>query len=172
MSTSAMKFPGLADYVAQINQLSHHSLEICQKASAKGAAVVADACKSEINGLATQAEVYALGAYQKHQKDNGTHKAMLSPRQKEGLEESMGLAPMRNDHGYINTKLGFDGYNKVVTKTYPKGQPNALIARSLESGSSAFDKDPFVRRATTASKAKAEKAIETALDNEIKKIVK
>lgn len=170
--SSAMKFPGLASYVAQINQLAHNSLEICQKASAKGAAVVADACKAEIEGLATQGEAFALGAYQKHKKDNGTHKAMLSPRQKKGLQESMGLAPMQNDHGFINTKLGFDGYNEITTKTYPKGQPNALIARSLESGSSAFDKDPFVRRATNASKAKAEKAIETALDNEIKKIVK
>lgn len=170
--SSAMTFPGLADYVEQIHRLANNSLKICQKASVKGAAIVADACRKEIDALETKGEAHALGAWQKHKKDGEEHKARLSPRQKKGLQETMGLAHMRNDNGFINTKLGFDGYNAIVTKKYPKGQPNALIARSLESGSSVFDKDPFVRRATNASKAKAEKAIETALDNEIKKLVK
>lgn len=166
MASKSLSFPGLRSYVEQINNLSRNSLEICQKAAAKGAAVIADACKAEINGLETRPEVYAIAAYKKGEK------ATLTPRQKEGLQESMGLAPMRNDGGFINTKLGFDGYNKVVTKKYPKGQPNALIARSLESGSSVFNKNPFVRRAETSSKNKAEKAIERALDAEIKKLIK
>lgn len=162
----SLSFPGLEEYVRQINALAHNSLEICQKAVAKGAKIVADECRKEIDGLDTQPEVYALAAYQKQTT------AVLTPRQKQGLQDSMGLAPMQNDKGFINTKLGFDGYNAVQTKKYPKGQPNALIARSLESGSTAFNKNPFVRRATNASKAKAEKAIENALDSEIKKLVK
>lgn len=164
--SKSISFPGLEDYVRQINALSRNSLEICQKAVAKGAAIVADECKKEIDGLETESETHALAAFRKKEKTS------LTPRQKQGLQESMGLAPMRNDKGFINTKLGFDGYNAVQTKKYPKGQPNALIARSLESGSIAFNKNPFVRRATNASKAKAEKAIEKALDSEIKKIVK
>ena len=48
---------------------------------------------------------------------------------------------------------------------YPKGQPNALVARSLESGSSIGTKHPFVR--PTASKAR--KTITQKMANKVKK---
>lgn len=163
---SNIKFPGVGPYIAKLNQLSTSSLTIIEKAAAKGAKPVADACKDNLRGLRTGTNGQAIAAYKKGEK------SILTEEQKNGLIESMGLAPMRNDKGFINTKLGFDGYNSVVTKRWPKGQPNALIARVLESGSSAMDKQPFVRPAVLAKQSEAEKEMKEYLDKEIDKIMK
>ena len=96
----------------------------------------------------------------------------LSVTQKQGLIASLGLSTMRDAGGYINTKLGFDGYNAVKTRKYPGGQPNALIARAAESGSVALIKTPFIRPGVRAAKKAAEKAMEKTLDKEIGKIMK
>ena len=74
---------------------------------------------------------------------------------------------MQNENGYINVKLGFDGYNSVKTKKYPKGQPNALIARVTESGSSYRTKTPFIRPAVRATKKAAEQAGQAKIDERI-----
>ena len=77
---------------------------------------------------------------------------------------------MENDKGYWNVKLGFDGYNKVKTKTYPNGQPNAMIARATESGSSVREKTPFVRTAVSATQKQAVEIAKRVVDEEISKI--
>lgn len=161
-----ISFPGLEVYMNQISALNGDSLKIIKGAAAKGASIVADACKNELSGLPVTSEGYAIQAWKKGEK------TVLTSKQKEGLLDSMGLAPMQNDNGYINTKLGFDGYNDVVTKRWPKGQPNAMIARSVDSGSSAFNKNPFMRRVEKATRAKAEKAMGDYFDSETDKIMK
>lgn len=89
----------------------------------------------------------------------------LSETQKQGLIDGVGIASIEDKNGVINTKVGFNGYNDHVTEHYPKGQPNALVARSLESGSSIGTKHPFVR--PTASKAR--KTITQIMAEEVKK---
>lgn len=79
----------------------------------------------------------------------------LSEEQKKGLLDGFGVSRMQDDSGYKNVKLGFDGYNSVKTKKYPNGQPNVLIARVTESGSSYQQKTPFVRPAVNASRKEA-----------------
>lgn len=59
----------------------------------------------------------------------------------------------------LNVKLGFDGYNGMKTKKYPKGQPNVLLARSIESGSSIAKKRPFVAPAVRKTKKAAEETM-------------
>ena len=66
--------------------------------------------------------------------------------------------------------MGFDGYNEVKTRKYPNGQPNALMARSIESGSSARDKYPFIRPAVQATRKQAIAAAEAKLDKKINDI--
>ena len=161
-----ISFPNVEEYVKKLNRLTDQSLVIIQKSVVEGSKPIADQCKANLNALASKENKYALGAYKKGEK------APLTNEQKEGLIESMGLAPMQNDKGYINTKLGFDGYNKTITKRWPKGQPNAMIARSLESGSSAIEKQPFIRPAIAAKKKEAEKNISDYLDKEIEKIMR
>ena len=84
--------------------------------------------------------------------------------------DGFGVSPLQDDSGYRNVKLGFDGYNSVKTKKYPQGQPNALIARVTESGSSYREKTPFIRPAVNAARKPAEKAGQAKIDEKIKSI--
>ncbi len=161
-----VRITGLQEYRAKIYALGKNSENIVKKAVYDGAKVAADEVKARIEALPAVSNDKALAAYREQKPTN------LSNAQKTSLISSFGLAPMRNDFGYINTKVGFDGYNKVRTKKYPNGQPNALIARSVESGSTALLKSPFVRPAATACKAAAENAMEKRLNDEIEKIMK
>ncbi len=52
------------------------------------------------------------------------------------------------------------------------GQPNQLVARGVESGSSWKLKHPFIRPAVTRSRKKAEAKMAEILDQEIEKIMK
>ena len=70
---------------------------------------------------------------------------------------------MRDDNGFLNVKLGFEGYNSQVTTKYPGGQPNSLIARSVNAGTSFRQRIPFIDNAVNQTKGAAEqKMTETA----------
>ena len=92
--------------------------------------------------------------------------------QKKGLAESLGIASMRNDAGFLNVKIGFDGYNQVRTKEWPKGQPNQMVARSIESGTSWMKKNPFARRAVRKTKKEAMEIMKQSVDQSIETIMK
>lgn len=92
--------------------------------------------------------------------------------QKADLKKSLGITPMdKSGDGYWNAKIGFDGYGSVPTKKYPKGIPNQLLARSIESGTSFRDKTPFVRRAVAKTKNIALQKMRDRIDEDIKKIM-
>ena len=78
---------------------------------------------------------------------------------------------MKDDAGYLNVKIGFDGYNAMRTEKYPQGQPNQLVARGVESGTSWKQKHPFVRPAINASRKRAEAKMAEVLDKEIEKVM-
>ena len=158
------QFEGLDDYLKQLQDLATSTDGIIKRAVYDGAAEVAKAVEAEIRALPEVEHGYQ---YPWQLPINGVTK-----EQKDGLLEGLGLAKMQNENGYINTKLGFDGYNKVETKRFPSGQPNALIANAINSGTSTRRKDPFINRAVKASKAKAEAAMAARLDEDIKNITK
>lgn len=86
--------------------------------------------------------------------------------------DSFGVTKISMDQkGFYNRKIGFDGYNQVVTRAYPKGQPNQLIARVVESGSSYMDKMPFVRPAVRRTKNAAIERMQQVIDEEIGNIM-
>lgn len=94
-------------------------------------------------------------------------------QQKQDLLDSLGIAPPDVDYdGNTNTKIGFDGYGKIPTKKYPKGVPNQLLARAVESGSSVRKKTPFIRKAVNKAKKLAEAEMQKKLDEKIKIIMK
>lgn len=97
----------------------------------------------------------------------------LPRQQKQDLLDSLGIAPPDIDFdGNTNTKIGFDGYGKLPTKKYPKGVPNQLLARAVESGSSVRKKTPFVRKAVNKAKKLAEAEMQKKLDEKIEIIMK
>lgn len=76
--------------------------------------------------------------------------------QKVDLLASFGMTPVQRDRGgFVNVKVGWDGYGSYPTVSYPAGVPNPLLARAVESGSSVREKTPFVRPAVNATRKKA-----------------
>lgn len=144
-----LRFKGLDEYVAQLERISMSAGEDIERAVYAGAGVVADEIKKGLKSLRTS--------------EDG-----LDPLEKEGLIEGFGLAKIRKDGGYVNTKAGFAGLSRKQTKRNPAGIPNATIARQIESGTSWIPKQPVIRSAVRASKDKAERAMAEAIEKAIK----
>ena len=139
---------------------------IAEKAVCAGAAIVADAVRANIDALPAVKDEWGVIAY------NNQWSAPLTETAKKGLQDGFGISPMGSEDGMLNVKLGFDGYNGMKTKKYPKGQPNVLLARSIESGSSIAKKRPFVAPAVRKTKKAAEETMAKIIDEESAKIMK
>lgn len=150
---------GLSEYLAKLGNLEMRALDQLEKAAEEGGDVVADAIRSELN---------AVPVDDKYGTDNRMKSGPTSI-QKKGLQNSFGIAPVKNEDGYVNVKVGFDGYNAVHSKKHPHGQPNAMIARSVVKGTSFMKKSDFVSRGTRKSKDKAELAMKQSIDMSIAK---
>ena len=157
------QFNGMKEYAEYLQRIGANTREICGAGVYAMAEVVTDKIRANLDALPTVDEAEAVASYR------GKKKANLTSSQKKGLQKGLGVSPMENDNGYWNVKVGFDGYNKVKTKKYPNGQPNVMIARATESGSSVREKMPFVRTAVTAATKPAIQAGQAAIDEEIKK---
>ena len=151
---------GLNSYIDYLQKINAVTDEAIGEAVYEMAKVVADSVRSGIQALPTVSNQANIATYKKGY-------SRLSDEEKQGLLDGFGVSPMQDDGGYINVKLGFDGYNSVKTKKYPQGQPNALIARVTESGSSYREKTPFIRPAVNASKKQAEQAGQMKIDEKI-----
>lgn len=151
---------GLDSYISYLQKIDAVTDEVIGEAVYEMAKVVADSVRSGIQALPTVSNRANIATYKKGY-------SRLSDEEKQGLLDGFGVSPMQDDGGYINVKLGFDGYNSVKTKKYPQGQPNALIARVTESGSSYREKTPFIRPAVNASKKQAEQAGQMKIDERI-----
>ena len=155
------QFEGVDKLVQQYEKLNKNTEKVIGSAIYNGAGVVMKAVKSGVEGIAT---------------DNrfGTAENPVSGPttiQKIGLQHALGIAKMRNDNGFWNVKIGFDGYNNVKTKRWPSGQPNAMVARSIESGTSWMQKQSFMRKAEQSARSQCEKVMSETVDKEIQKIM-
>lgn len=151
---------GLNSYIEYLQKINAVTDEVIGEAVYEMAKVVADNVRVSIQKLPTVSNEANIATYKKGY-------SRLSDEEKQGLLDGFGVSPMQDDNGYFNVKLGFDGYNSVKTKKYPQGQPNALIARVTESGSSYREKTPFMRPAVNASKKPAEAAGRAKFDERI-----
>lgn len=162
MARAKLNDKGLSEFIEALSKTSDKSMkEIAGSALYAMADTVANAIKAKITALRTEEEEPYKG--HRHQ--------YLSQRQKDGLAESFGIAKQRAEGSGWNVRLGFDGYNSVTTKKYPGGQPNIMVARAVESGSTYMIKQPFFRPAVNAAKAAAKKAGEQAAIDEMGKIL-
>lgn len=152
---------GLNEYLRQLGNLSISAPETVKRAVYEGADIVADAIKTNIGKIPID-----------NRNGKPDRRTGLTSLQVAALNSSFGVAPMRNDAGYINVKAGFDGYNKVKTDRWPNGQPNNMIARSIESGTSYMQKHPFVAPAVRATKDRAELKMMEVVDREVTKVMK
>lgn len=154
---------GLDSYIAYLQSIEAVTDEMIGEAVYDMAKVVADKVRANIEALPAVSNEANIATYREGY-------SRLSEPEKQGLMDGFGVSPLQDDSGYRNVKLGFDGYNSIKTKKYPQGQPNALIARVTESGSSYREKTPFIRPAVNAARKPAEKAGQAKIDEKIKSI--
>lgn len=160
---ATFKFEGIDDYIAQLHKLYGNVDEMIGRSIYEGAAVVMQSVVSAIEGIATD---------NRPRVPEGTLKNGPSTRQKRWLQHSIGIASLRQDGTFWNVKIGFDGYNDIVTERWPQGQPNAMVARSIESGTSFMAKQSFMRKAEQSSRVRCEQAMAKEIDKELTKIIK
>ena len=161
-------FPGLEVYERKLSRLEdmQEVRRIAGRAAYEGAKLIADEIRNNIHKLPAHDDKAGLYAYVLK------NPAPLTRTAKQGLLDGLGIAPLTDDKGYLNVKIGFDGYNKLKTERFPKGQPNVLIARALESGSSVTEKHPFVRPAIQSKREDAQRKMAQVVDEEIEQRMK
>lgn len=132
---ATFKFEGGDEYVAKLAQLYNRSANTLKGAVYEGAAIVADAVKAAL-----------------HEHDRTGD-----------LASSMALVAMRNDNGFINTKINFADYDR-------NGVPNAVKAAALESGTSRGQpKLRVISKAAKGAKERAESAMAAKVDELIQR---
>lgn len=173
---------GIDEYIDRLDQLKDRTEAMITATIDPGAKIVADEVKKEIYALPVedreQRNFKQSAKSKSGNRKSTSHKTPSKKRtgvlqvEKDGLIESMGLAPVRDDNGFINRKLGFDGYNNHITNKYPKGHPNVVVARALESGTSFMQKNAFVSRAAARVWRDAEDAMKKQFEIELQQAMK
>ncbi|MBQ4018221.1 MAG: hypothetical protein II605_03140 [Paludibacteraceae bacterium] len=153
-----IEFVGIDEYLEKLNKIGDKTTGLCKRALYDGAAVLADAVRSEVQALPVT--------------DRNTEPQQVLSYERDGLLAGLGIAKMKDDGGVVSTRVDFDGYNRLKSKTYPNGHPNSMIARAINSGTSKRPKNPFMNRATRAARAKAEAAMAARMDADIEEIMK
>lgn len=161
---ATIQFKKMDEYLFKISKLEAELKgRVLGEAIYGAAGIVADEIRQSLKQVPTD-ETFGTET----QKAKGPKKA-----QKKGLYESLGVASMQDDGtGYLNVKIGFDGYNDIKTKRWPNGQPNQMVARSVESGTTWMQKHDFVRRAVASSRKRAIEFMKKTVDKSIEKIMK
>lgn len=158
---ATIKFKGINEYVKKLENLESYVDFDLGEAIYNGASVVANEVSQALKNLEVDNSTYTKKP-----------RTGINEYQKQGLIASFGVAKLQDDNGFRNVKLGFDGYNGMKTKKYPKGQPNVMIARALESGTSFMPKQRVISKTVNKSKKECEKAMQEALDKAIEKHIK
>lgn len=155
----------LSEFISSLDGISSPAeiRELCGRGLYDMAKEVADEVKRNLGHILTRTG-------DELDLDSDERRYLPSKAQKQGLIDSFGISAMRlSGHMRYDVKLGFDGYNSVVTRKYTQGQPNALIGRLIESGGTYMAKQPFFRPALISAKARAQKAGEEAIMKELDK---
>lgn len=157
-----MTVSGMKEVEAMLETIGSSAEDIAKRGLYEGAGVVADAVKES----ASKIPVTKRYGFQKNAKRG------LTQEERDGLVESLGISTMETSGGKTTVSVGFDGYNGHATKRWPNGAPNAMVARSVERGTSFLQAHPFVKPTVQAYRSKAKAAIDRRVKEEIKKYTK
>lgn len=164
---ASIELIGFDQFTGKISALKRDATKMCKAVVYPGAAILAEKIRAETEALPTITDAQARANFR-----SGTVNEALSESQKAGLVESLGISGIKKDrHGMVQTSVGFAGYNSIETDTWPNGQPNAMVARSLEKGLSFLKRNRFVERAVKAAREGAIEAMQEEADRQIEKIM-
>ncbi len=153
--------PDIDAYMKQLESFGMDEPEIAKKIVMVGAQPVADAIRNELNKIPEE----KFRQLKQNERFEG-----LPRSQKKDLLDNLGITPTGVDkEGNTNVKVGWHGYGSYKSRKYPRGLPNALLARAIESGSSVRSKAPFVRPAINKSREKAIDEMQKTINEEANK---
>ena len=162
---SAIEVEGMEEYLALLDLNYKQMDRICGRSIYPGAKLISDDCKKRLINLKTDDSLFSVAT------KYGRMLKGPTKRQKQGLIESMGIASMRKRGGTFDVKLGFDGYNDVPSTSSKKGtQPNAMIARSVNKGTSFMHAQPFMDQSIDACRKPVEDKIEEQFYKELERL--
>lgn len=155
MSKNRLILQGFDDHLALLREIGGSTDDAVSEALYVSAKIVADELARQINAVSVRPD----GAW-------GTPAKPvygLTRTQKRGLQESLGIAKFKTQGGIKNTKVGFDGYND-------NDEPNSLVARGLNAGTSWLKKDRIIDRTIGLTKVKAEHAMQEVIEKKINEL--
>lgn len=158
-------FKGLEEYEFKISKLAKQSKSLCKQAIYPAAGYMTDRIKEAVKALPIEEGKNGLPPFA----PPGEKLSGISTKQRDDLVDSLGIAKMEEKEGYIYAKTGWDGYGSVKTKSWPKGIPNILLARSIESGTRFRVKKPFVRQTVNAHRRQTIKIMSQKVDTILEK---
>lgn len=159
------------EFAMKLSKLAAKTDEVAVSAVKRGAGILTDEVRARLNALPEDFQEDPNAPYRYLRP--GEKFSGIPPSQKEDLLEALGHTPVDvDDKGDYNAKVGFDGYGSQPTEKYPKGVPNQLVARAIESGSSVREKRPFVAPAVRRARKRAVEAMQSVIDEEYEKIMK
>lgn len=161
---ASFKCEGMEEFIETCIFTEKNIDKIVGRSIYPGAELMGTAIKAATAGIPVNDRLFMF-AYHFRRAKKG-----ITSRQKKALIESMGIAEIKKNKYGLNVKIGWDGYNDIVSPRWPKGQPNAMIARSLNSGTSFLQKYPFVDVTVRAYANPTVKAISDQFDKELDKI--
>ena len=161
-----LTFNGCSEIIDKLSKIGERAPKMAAATLYEGAKVTADMLREATQALPEEAFHPLPGAH--NNGENASPLSVLTPDDKADILGSIFVAKFEHSTDGVTTSISFaGGYSRHKSKKYPKGIPLPMIARSIESGSSARRKHPFVR--TTAQKAKepAASAMQAKLDEYI-----
>lgn len=156
----------LKKLVGRLRKTAEEMDKTCKYALYFGGASAADALRKKVNALNSVPDVVAINAWRRGEP------SLISVKQKLGLLEGLGIAKMRQKNKVWSVRVGFDGYNSVVTRRWPNGEPNVIIAAGCEHGNSnRMIEQPFIRKTIEDHGDAIDTAVANALNERLENML-
>ena len=156
-----MKTEGIEEISRALEKLGAQAGAVASHALYVGAGIVADAVQSAVDGLETEPFRFADEA----------HPRKCSPQEKAALvRHAAGIARFEKSGAEVSTSVGLkdSGYANIAGKQAAL----PLIARSINSGTTFRQKQPFFRHAVNKAKGKASAAIAAEVEKAVNDIMR
>lgn len=153
-----VEIDGFDELVQRFSLLAHASTAIGKMAVYEGAKMITDEMRRQIEALPEEKDRHL---------DGEDVFDVITRRDKNDLLKSLGIDRIKDEELGIRTVVGFAGYGSRKTHKYKNGLPMAMLARSIESGSSVRKKHPFVRKTTNAKRKEIERTMAETVERQI-----
>ena len=152
----SIKAEGLNEISSMLEDMGKEAHNAAAAGLYEGAGYMADALSKAVETIKTEKYRHA---------ENGQMR-MPSPEEKRILQNAAkGIAKFKGSGAELDTSVGFSksGYAMLMGKR----KPVAMIASSINSGTSFMKKQPFIRKTVSREGKKAVKVIEKAISDRI-----